>query len=562
MWLVDVLNNRRTQIVHTSLETSGNPTDDPFVSASVQSTVSLSLVDTSTLSGLGPTATINVTSIQAGNIFQAIATSTPPPQISSRDDHPVPRLGIQQQQQRLHTNKFYANFHLGNQNNATWTHPYSLTWAAGSGLAGSYGLAISHVERNQAVFGPPSDADAGDSSYFANLLGIQSVILSATELSSGTTLTTDTLEAFSINVNLLPAGGTWPLVTFPLVQGMGFITGRYNSGTPLIESSVGIRNITYGGAVVRGATFKYRLSLTDGTNWLVYVTPQNDGYQENSFTLIGPGMVQGPSGFGGYIQVAKIPADSPNAEIVYDGSAGSFATAVDISGSVDGTTGAYQLTWTKEGAVDQPLLMFALPHHVESFAYGASGLTDVALQTTTKGMAIAIQADSWTLIEPNLPVDMTFNPWTPTRGDVASLPLDVVEAINAAATVELAQSVEEQTKTGSMYYDGKALAKFAAVVYVAHELARNVTLGLTGLQELEAAFAVHVNNLQDFPLVYDTQWGGIVSVSTYLSGNPGDDFGNTFYNVSHLRTIVHRTTHSLDRITISISHTSCMLQQS
>ena len=524
-----------SQTVQTSLETSGEPSKDPFPTLSLKSTSSLSLVDTATLSSLGPTATANVTSISAGDIFQPIATDAPPPQVASRSDHPVPRLGIQQQQKRLQTNKFYANFFLGDQSAGTWTHPYSVSWSKGSGQSGSWGLAISHIERNQLATGPKTSSNAGEWAFFAAPVGIQSLVLSATELGDGTTLTTDTLEAFSVNVNLIAAGGTMPIMTFPLLQGMGFVTATYNSGTPWIQSGVGIRNLTYAGGIINnGSTFKYRAVFADGFTWLIYVTPVNSAYDENSFTLLSSGVIQGSSGFGGYIQVAKVPADTPDAESVYDGCAGAYATGASISGSVEGTTGTYSLTWTREGAASQPLLMFALPHHVESFADATSaGVTDVQLITTTKGLGTAVQGDSWTLVEPDLPITMGFSPWSPTLGDVSTLSLSAVEAIVMAGTAELAQNVSKQTNVGSMYYDGKALAKFAAIVYVLHEMAHNTTLALTGLMELEDAFALHVNNQQTFPLVYDTVWGGAVSIGTYLDGNSGDDFGNTYYNVSH-----------------------------
>jgi endo-1,3(4)-beta-glucanase len=561
------------QTINTPLETSGRPTVQPFPSQSVNSSASLDLIDTSALNGFGPTATSEITSISAGNIFQPIATDAVPPQISSRADHPVPRLGIQQQQQRLQTNKFYSNFFLGDQTNPAWTHPYSVSWSAGKGLAESYGLAVSHIERSQTAFGAPTSSDAGEASYFANFLDIQSLILSATELGAGSVLTTDSLEAFSVNVNLLASPDTTPIVTFPLVQGMGFVTGSYNSATPLIESGIGISNLTYVGAVVNGATIKYRALLRDGFTWLIYITPRNAAYQESAFTLVSNVSIQGPSGFGGYIQLAKIPAGSADAESVYDGSVGSYATAADISGSIEGTTGSYSLSWSKQGVADQPLLIFALPHHVDSLAYGSSGITDVQLQTTTKGMATAVRADTWTLVEPNLPIDMTFNPWTPDGGDISTLPLDVITTINAAATAELAQDVAEATNMDSMYYDGKALAKYAAIVYVAHDLAHNETLAATGLEKLEAAFGLHVDNMQTFGLVYDSAWGGAVSISTYLSGNSGDDFGNTYYNVRHLQMsftlpssgIVYNRrllADFLPRTIISIMGTFCMPQQS
>ena len=519
--------------MQTTLETSGEPSANPFPTVSLKSSTTLSLVDTSTLGSIGPTATANVTSVSADDIFQPIATDAPPPQIASRSDHPVPRLGIQQQQKKLQTNKFYANFFLGQQNEAAWTHPYSVSWSQGSGQSSSWGLAVSHIERNQLATGAKTSSDAGEWAFFAAPTGIQSLVLSATELIAGTTLTTDTLEAFSVIVNLIAAGGTMPTITFPLVQGMGFVTARYNSGTPLIQSGIGIKNVTYAGGVVNGgSTFKYRILLADGFTWLMYVTPMNSEYDENSFTLTSPNWLQGSSGFGGYIQVAKMPTGSLDAEAVYDGSAGVYPTGAKISGSVEGTTGSYTLSWTRQGAASQGLLMYALPHHVESFA-SSTGVTDAQLVTTTKGMATAVQGNSWTLVEPDLPITMGFSPWSPTLGDVSTLSLAAVKAIVAAGTAELSQNVSKQTNVGSMYYDGKALAKFAAIVYVLHEMAHNVTLALTGLVELEEAFALHVNNQQTFPLVYDTAWGGVVSIGTYLDGNSGDDFGNTYYNVSH-----------------------------
>ena len=230
---------------------------------------------------------------------------------------------------------------------------------------------------------------------------------------------------------------------------MGFVTGIYNDGTPLIQSGIGIQNVTYAGAVVNNTTYKYRILLADGFTWLVYITPMNYGYQENSLMLISSTTIQGPSGFGGYIQVSKVPADTPDAETVYDGSAGAFATAVNITGSVDGTTGKYSLSRTKQGATSQPLLIFALPHHLESFDLSTSdGITDVQLQTTTKGIATAVQGESWTFTEPDLPISMSFAPWSPSHGDIETLSLAAIEAINTAGTVELRRTSRRRPTSG------------------------------------------------------------------------------------------------------------------
>lgn len=51
------------------------------------------------------------------------------------------------------TNKFYAGFFLGDQSNAVWTYPYSLSWSKGIGNAKSWGLSVSHSRADQRVSG-------------------------------------------------------------------------------------------------------------------------------------------------------------------------------------------------------------------------------------------------------------------------------------------------------------------------------------------------------------------------------------------------------------------------
>ena len=494
------------------------------------------MVDTSTLSSVHPATTSTVGTLHSGNIFQPIASLAPPAQISSRADHPVPRLGIQAQKQKLETNKFYSNFYLTSQTAPVFTYPYSVNWNQGSGNTGSWGLAVSHTERSQLATGPPkAGSDAGQWAYFINPIGISSLILSATQLTNGTTLTTDTLQAFSVNTNLIAPGASVPTIKFPVLQGMSFITGVYNSATPLIQSGVGFTNVTYAGAVVSGKVFKYRAMLQNGFTWLIYVSPSSSSYPANSFTLLNPVAVQGASGFNGYIQVAKLPGGATAAmESTYDQSAGAYPTAANITGAVNGNAGSYTLTWTKGGISTRPLLMFALPHHVESFSSAtAASVTNLQLVTTTKGTGTAVRGNTWTLNEPSMPVSMGFAPWSPTQGSIKSVSQAAKDAINAAGLAELSQNISAQTNTGTTYYDGKALAKFAAIVYALHDIGGNTTLALTGLELLEEAFGLHVKNQMTWPLVFDSAWGGIVQSQTYVDGNSGDDFGNTYYNDHH-----------------------------
>jgi endo-1,3(4)-beta-glucanase len=71
------------------------------------------------------------------------------------------------------------------------------------------------------------------------------------------------------------------------------------------------------------------------------------------------------------------------------------------------------------------------------------------------------------------------------------------------------------------------------MIYTINDLAQNASLAQAGLARLKDAFAVFAQNRQQFPLVYETAWKGIVSTATYNSGDSGADFGNTYYNDHH-----------------------------
>ncbi|KAI4240430.1 MAG: hypothetical protein L6R40_005141 [Gallowayella cf. fulva] len=476
--------------------------------------------------------------IDQTEVFQPIATGPPPRSIPSRDDHPAPRLNIVSQNGPLSTNKFYANFFLGSQTQGVWTHPYSLTWCKGTQNARSWGMAVSHIDANQRVFGPSNDAVPGSPiRYYINPIAIQSIIVSAVELGDSTILTTDSLKAFSANANLLPEAGSSSKITFPLVQGMGFVTGIYTNLQPAIQSSVFFRSVSTG---VRSSSgiFKYQITLEDNKSWLLYATPLNG--QDPQLSLLSNTELRGVPNWSGSIQVAKNPAGS-SGEYTYDNAAGSYPTALDVSASTFSRTGTYQFKWTKGGLTGlkaPKLLMFALPHHIESFAGPTPfAATPLRLQTTTKGIATAVIADFWTLVEANLPVDMGFAPWNGSlpQGSRSTTVLSpaAVNLINTVAATEIRQEMGNQTDLDSMYYSGKALSKFAALVYAVHDMCGEPDLARLGLSQLKVAFAKFSTNRQRFPLVYDTAWKGLVSSGSYVTGDAGQDFGNTYYNDHH-----------------------------
>ena len=344
------------------------------------------------------------------------------------------------------------------------------------------------------------------------------------------------LQAFSVNAVLQPYSGSAANISFPLLQGMGFVTGIYTRVQPIIQSGVQFLSVVPA-QTTRTGVFKYIITLADHKQWLVYTMPNNG--KDPKFQLLSSTTLQGPPEWSGFTQVAKNPIGSTG-EFSYDKTAGFYATSANVSGSTLGSVGTYTISWSKTGlhvpyiAQTPPLLMFALPHHVASFdgSTGAAKLS-IKLQTTTKGLATAVMADSWTLVEQNLPLDMGFSPWTPSRKSATPLNSGALSILHQVAISEVNQNMTAQSNLDSMYFSGKALSKFATLVYNNNDLMHMPDLALQGLNELKGAFARFVTNKQIFPLVYDSVWGGVVSSGTYSTGNPGLDFGNTLYNDHH-----------------------------
>lgn len=393
-------------------------------------------------------------------------------------------------------------------------------------------MTVSHLESRLLAFGPKNNSLPGEPvEYYINPVGLQHMVLSATELDESSTLNVENPKAFSARAVLKRSGGSAQSIAFPIVQGMGYVTAEYNDLQPLIESGVFFRKVVSAGSPKPGI-FKYQVALEDDTQWLLYATP-SDGKDPN-LQLVSKSSLSGPHGFTGTIQVAKNPA-ATSGEKFFDNSAGVYPVDGHIAGSVTGNVGTYTISWTKagKGATDTPLIMFALPHHVQSFDRTTSGrITDIHLRSTTKGNATAVIGESWVMTEPNLPIDMGFSPWSATHGNIHTLSEAAQQAILAVAPQELQQDMEGQTNLNSMYYSGKALSKFATLVYTVSQLGNNPGVANAAFLELKKCFARFVQNQQQYPLAYDSVWKGVVSTAGY-SGDLNQDFGNTAYNDHH-----------------------------
>jgi endo-1,3(4)-beta-glucanase len=387
----------------------------------------------------------------AADIFASpIDTAAPPSMFGRKTDHPVSKAGIISQSSPIGTNKFYSNFYLGNQQQPVYTFPYSLTWAAGTGPAASWGMAISHIDADKRTYGPVQSNGAVE--YYINPVGIQSMIISAKELGKDTVLTMDSITPHYAKAYLRKDSKSAATISFPLYQGSVFTSAYFNGGTPWIQTGVYFRSMTQVTKDPKSNVRKFNFVLEDGTTWRLYAYKTKG--DPLTLKITNNGLAASAKPFYGHIQIAKDPKVGQS-EAVLDNGCGIYATGMSISGSNVGKTGTYTFTWSRGGHSTGKLWVFALPHHVASFdATTKKEMRTYTLQTTTKGLATAVGGNSWTMVEPALPVDMGFAPWDPTKGS-RGLSTNAKKIIAPIAKSEVSQDMDAQANTDSMYFSGK-----------------------------------------------------------------------------------------------------------
>jgi endo-1,3(4)-beta-glucanase len=367
-------------------------------------------------------------------------------------NHPAKAINLNGESP-IHTNRFYTNLFVGDQLSPIFTHPYSLQFTNCSQPGATCGMSVSHVARTQTVFGPGNPAR-----YYLNPVGIRSIVFSSSDLGQNPVMFTNDPKQFSINAFIASAVGNAALIGFPVVQGMGFVTSQwYGTTTPLIRSDVFFRSLVSVGKSNSFGTFKYRMVLSDGNTWLLYLSPSTAG-QSTVMVLRNSSTIQGSPNFHGIIQVAKLPQDpvgAATAERNYDKSAGTYPTKGTLSGSIMRTTGSYSISWAKGGFYTQTLMMYLLPHHVQSLSTNSSVfLTSTQLDTTTKGKATAFLADQVTFTETSMTNSVLFDPYPP-NSEHTGISASTRRSILAAATIEIGENFTAQASGNSMYWNGK-----------------------------------------------------------------------------------------------------------
>jgi len=448
------------------------------------------------------------------DVFSSMISSDEPLSVFSKTNHPI-NPPANNGGRPIGTNKFYTNLLLEEQTNPIWTHPYSLWFSKDEGFQG---LSLHHVPASSRVSGP--DANANPVQFFFGPNFIKSFVFSSTAFNELPSLTLENIKHLSADAKF--QSKSQGSMTVPLVQGQAFITTIYNNLVPKLSSGVGFASFSNERSPRSGIN-KYKITLNDGTIWVLYVTVPNGQSlnlsQRDPNNIFGDKMVNGA-----VFQIAKGESS------VYDQAAGAYPIGASLTnGSVSGSTGNYSVSYNIAGSSNSgSSLLFALPHHVDTFSSDMnSSKTDLTLDTITKGKATAYLTNSFKF-SLNVPSNIGLDPYSSIKGKSVSYSNNVLQKIKDAASNEVNGNVEAESNLDSMYFSGKVLAKYAWILYVTKYILKDDVLTNTLLPKVKNAIEKFIKNSQPLPLSYDQTWGGILS-----TGDSGQDFGNSYYNDHH-----------------------------
>lgn len=447
--------------------------------------------------------------IQAGqsesseNVFQYPLPATVP-KFSTRSHVLLPKSvrTCSESGRAIQTNKFYSNLYLGSQRGQIYPLPYVLKFSG-------YGLDVGHTDEDQQVFGP--DPHGQDAQYVFAPVGIVSMSFTATEKPDQIHLTD--LKQFSINIKFT-SNACAGSIQFPIVRGSGFINATYEMLTPELHSGIMIRDLQYLGKDERQ---KWRFMLEDGKMWCLYAS----GSSMLDLELNSNSVVRSRRVWSGLLQLAKIPSNDPNAERLFDQAAGTYSSSITLTGNV-GVSAHYSFNHKKIGS--GPLLIYALPHHIASCnTLTRACVQNYRLASPCNGLMTLISADSWHMTE-QLPSERHLSACPEVHPESLSF-------LQAVISEDAEQDFDALIRVDSMYFSGKALNKLAQLTILAArtEHQRYRTL----VASLERNIMFFVDNQQEYSLIYENTWGGLVSSQGFTDRGDGSDFGNTWYNDHH-----------------------------
>jgi endo-1,3(4)-beta-glucanase len=305
------------------------------------------------------------------------------------------------------------------------------------------------------------------------------------------------------------AGGNKSL-TAPMVRGMPYATAIYIGITPIIDSSHPIVKVN--DSSVPGPVMDNRFTVEFNNNnvkqtWVIYAE------STITFNWTAAGLVStGP--YNGALRAALV-GPAVDALAVLDKHKVAYPVGGEVTAEVTGDASTIGFKWKKKG--DGPLLMMALPHHLDTLDRPEK--TSLSLPSI-KGDMVAVTGDNWTLNEPLVKLS-----WSAPSSIVADKVTDIKTALARDA-------VDEQANAEDVYTFGKQIAKLARLVLIADELKDDATSSAVR-EKMKTALEPWLQGKNKDAFKYDNTWGGICTTDG-LAASSGD-FGQGWYNAHHFQ---------------------------
>lgn len=405
--------------------------------------------------------------------------------------------------QPVQTNNFYTNLLLGSHDQPVITNPYKLNFVDNS-------CSIYYPNRRDLVYGPDPVK------YFFYPNGVRDLLLTSQDFdTSNPQFTLSDADKFCITANYELSTSAIPngKLSFPLVQGMGFITGVYNNLIPLIKSAKGFKSVV--GVKCQNPNLKkFEIVLNDDSKWCLFIN-QDLSVKFNQDQII----------------FNKIITDKPLILQVgyetfeyYDQVAGNYVKSVDLVLNDDNYEISYKLSGTDISLLDKTLIM-APPHWRQTFTDYLNGTkTNFILNSCTLG---SLQGCITNKLIMNVSLDLPTE-YIGTFPNQNNLSDGVMTRILQQAGLDSNNNIEAETNLDSMYFSGKVFMKYAYLLYINHYVLKDLGLTRTVFDKLVQSYTKFINNQQQYPLFYDLEYKGVVSSVT-----GGGDFGNGHYNDHH-----------------------------
>lgn len=287
-----------------------------------------------------------------------------------------------------------------------------------------------------------------------------------------------------------------------LVRGMAYVTVHYTAKTPRIGTIHAITSINGGSASGSFTGDRFEIATNSGDTWVVYAS--------SPLTLsVQGGALVGSGSYTGSLRAALL--DGAN-EALLDSHADRIPTGGVVQATATGDVGELTFDWQTTGS--GPLLMMALPHHLDVLT---SGTVTSLTRNTLKGDMTGVTGDVWTMEEPLTPIG-----WNAANPIAPAFEQDVRTA--------LAQDVGFGVTAGDPYFGGKQFSALARLALIADEL-NEPALASQYRNTLGSALQQRLAGQNGDPLVYDQTWGGLV-ISSGIN-NAGAAFGQGYYNDHH-----------------------------